>query len=126
MPITKIEADPTAVAEVEGMRLRDLKLVSTRLGRVGKVNWANALAVVALLLLGADAGGWIGMWPYLGTKPSHYEKTVYMAILVGVGAIGLVALIGAGIARHERVESVHDIKTDLDELLTAWQTDNGG
>jgi hypothetical protein len=126
MPIT-LAPDPAATAEVEGMRMRDLDLVSTRLGRVGKWNWANVLGIIAVLLLGADIGGWISAWPYFRTAPapSHFDKAMYLGLLILVGAIGLTALIGAAVGRKERVESVRDIKIDLDDLLKAWKGQNG-
>jgi hypothetical protein len=109
------------------LRHKDLKDLSKRLGRCGKWHWANVLLALALLILGADAGGWVAMWPYVSTNPapSHENQLIYVVIMVGLGLVGLVALCGALAARSERSESVGNIKEDLDDMLKAWETKEG-
>jgi hypothetical protein len=65
---TAIAPDPAATTEVEGMRLSDLELLSKRLGRYEKRNWANVLGSTAFLLIGADIGAWVAMWPYFSIE----------------------------------------------------------
>jgi hypothetical protein len=46
---TAIAPDPAATTEVEGMTLSDLELLSKRLGRYERRNWANVLGSTAFL-----------------------------------------------------------------------------
>jgi hypothetical protein len=128
MPTT-IAPDPAATAEVEGMRLSDLTLLSKRLGRCERRNWASVLGSTAFLLIGGDIGAWVAMWPYFSIEaqsggPTHYDKTVYVAIAVALLVVSLALGIGALVAKRERVEAVGNVKEDLDELLKAWETSN--
>ena len=112
-----------SVAEMRGLRHREMKSISNRLADVDKRDWATAWTTVGLLLWGGAIGGGIGSIPFLSMEPepSHTEAVHYIGLLVIAAAMGTVCLIARLTVKHARGETVKAIKRDLDQLLEAYE-----
>lgn len=105
-----------AVGEVTGMRLRDLRHYSKRLGRLQHPPKGRPWEIVALLLGGAAAGGAIGGIPVAGTG----VEPVYWAVVIATALVAGLCWLAGRTARQERAESVSAIKEDFDDFLDAY------
>ena len=120
-----LEPKPEALHEAGGLRIRELRTISLRLGRMGKRQWDRWFAGAAILLLGGVIGGGIGLVPFLSYKPSPSSSSKVLYIVLLVAALLLAAVCGlARLAiRSEREDSCEAIKKDLDTLLGAYEGD---
>jgi hypothetical protein len=118
---TQLHPDSRDIAEVFGMRWRELDSISKRLERMAKFRWDKVFTGLFVLLLGGSAGAAFGLIPFLATKPSAHSKHEYL-FLIGI-AIIVAALCGIAslCIKGERDDSVAAIKEDLDTLLKPYR-----
>jgi hypothetical protein len=118
----KMQPDPETVATAEMVHF-DIKEISSRLGRVTRISWANVFATIGVLALGGVVGGVYGLIAFLDTtpNPSVLERTDYIGALAVGLLVGVGSIVASFFMRKERVESVHDIKADLDKKLAGWK-----
>src|SRR5712692_7080107 len=108
-PITArvLEPRPEALHEAGRLRIRELKSISNRLGRMGKRQYDRAFSAAALLLLGGVVGGGFGLVPFLSTNPSpsHPARVYYFGLLSFAFILGVACTLARFAIKSEREDS---------------------
>lgn len=119
---------PEHVAVLEGLRHSDVKLVATRLGRVGEHQRDRTFIGAGNLFLGGFAGGAFGLIPFLtaSPRPSETEQALYFLALGASLVIAIACLLGARAVKEQRAESVGAIAEDLNKMLAAYDDELAG
>lgn len=95
--------------------MRDLKVLSERLGRVGSRQLDRWFELAGGLFGGGAIGG---AFTYVTVEKA--DQRMVLIGVAGAAALAVACLLAAGAVRSVRAESVAHIKTDLDGLLETY------
>jgi hypothetical protein len=119
----QLHPDAGDIAELHGIRWRELDSICTRLGRMSRRGWDKLFRGLFVLLIGGAGGAAFGLIPFLSTTPppSTEDKRLYVAALGITLFVGL-AMGAASLAiKSERDDSVEGIREDLNMLLAPYR-----
>jgi hypothetical protein len=117
----QLHPDSSDIAEIFGMRWRELDTISKRLQRMTKFRWDKLFTAAFVLLAGGAGGAGFGLIPFLSQDPPDRDKWEYIALIGIAGFVAVLCGVASLCIRGERDDSVSAIKEDLDTLLKPYR-----